>query len=82
MFTEKVLTHCSTFFAAALNGGFAEGISGSVNLPEESPAAFEMWVTWLYIGLIGPKNLPFKIAEAADLDYVLDFDVEEALTGA
>ena len=70
-----------TIFAAALNSGFAERISGSMNLPEENPAAFEMCVTWLHIGLLGPKSLPFKIAEVADLDYVLNFDFEEALTG-
>lgn len=53
-----------------------------MNLPEDNPAAFEMWVTWLHIGLLGPQSLPFKIAEAAELDYVLDSDVEEALTDA
>ena len=47
---EKLLTSKSTFFTAALEGGFAEGLSKSVALPEEDPNLFENYVEWLYVG--------------------------------
>ena len=47
---KKVLTHCSPFFDAALNGSFAEASSKAVNFPEDDPIAFETWVTWLSLG--------------------------------
>ena len=40
----------STFFTAALEGGFAEGLSKSVTLPEEDPDLFENYIEWLYVG--------------------------------
>ena len=47
---KKVLTHCSPFFGAALNGNFGEASSKAVDLPEDDPAAFELWATWLSLG--------------------------------
>ena len=47
---KKVLTHCSPFFDAALNGNFTESSSKAVYLPEDDPIAFEMWATWLSLG--------------------------------
>ena len=47
---EKLLKSKSTFFTAALEGGFAEGLSKSVALPEEDPDLFENYVEWLYVG--------------------------------
>ena len=47
---EKVLTHCSPFFNAALNGNFLEGNSKALSLPEDDPVGFEMWATWLSLG--------------------------------
>lgn len=47
---KKVLTHCSPFFDAALNGNFAEASSKAVDLPEDDPAAFEIWATWVSLG--------------------------------
>ena len=47
---KKVLTHCSPFFEAALNGSFVEASSKTVDLPEDDPMAFEMWATWLSLG--------------------------------
>ena len=47
---EKLLKSKSTFFVAALEGGFAEGISKSVTLPEEDPAIFENFIEWLHVG--------------------------------
>ena len=47
---EKILKSQSTFFTAALEGGFAEGISKNVTLPDEDPDMFEYFVEWLYVG--------------------------------
>ena len=47
---KKVLTRCSPFFDAALNGKFVEASSKVINLPEDNPIAFEIWVTWLSLG--------------------------------
>ena len=47
---KDLLTHSSPFFAAALNGSFAEAISKSIKLPEDDPAIFGLFVRWLYIG--------------------------------
>ena len=47
---EKLLKSTSTFFTAALEGGFAEAISGNITLPEEDPDIFEYFVEWLYVG--------------------------------
>ena len=47
---EKLLKSKSTFFTAAIGGGFAEGISKSITLPEEDPNIFQWFVVWLYVG--------------------------------
>ena len=47
---EKLLKSNSTFFTAALEGGFAEGISKIIALPEENPDIFKDFVAWLYVG--------------------------------
>lgn len=47
---KEVLTHCSPFFDAALNGNFSETSSKAVSLPEDDPFAFEMWAAWLSTG--------------------------------
>ena len=47
---EKLLKSKSTFFTAALEGGFAEGLSKIVTLPEEDPDLFENYIEWLYVG--------------------------------
>ena len=49
---EKLLIKASPFFAAALNGSFAEATSRSVNLPEDDIDAFGFFVQWLYVGEI------------------------------
>ena len=49
--TREIVKSKSTFFTAALEGGFAEGISKSVTLPDEDPDLFDNFVEWLYIGL-------------------------------
>ena len=62
---KKVLTHCSPFFDAALNGHFAEASSKAVDLPEDDPIAFEIWITWLSLGKLslGKCEGPFSYAD-------------------
>ncbi|KAL8952334.1 MAG: hypothetical protein Q9222_001745 [Ikaeria aurantiellina] len=52
---EKLLTNCSPFFAAALNGSFSEAQSRSIELVEENPDAFRYFVQWLYTGKFTPS---------------------------
>ena len=49
---KALLTRNSPFFAAALNGSFAEAKSNSVTMPEDDPEVFRLWVQWLYLGKI------------------------------
>ena len=44
---KELLTAASPFFAAALNGTFAEGMDQVVRLPEEKPDIFEWFLQWL-----------------------------------
>ena len=46
---EKLLKSKSTFFTAALEGGFAEGNSKNITLPEDNPDIFKCFVEWLYV---------------------------------
>ena len=52
---KKLLTNNSTFFAAALDGGFAEQHSKTVTLPEVATDDFKAWIRWLYLGELLPK---------------------------
>lgn len=47
---KELCTAASPFFAAALNGAFAEGLDQTVRLPEEKPEIFEWFLQWLYTG--------------------------------
>lgn len=49
---KELLTSASLFFAAALNGTFAEGLDQEVRLPEEKPEIFEWFLQWLYTGTL------------------------------
>lgn len=49
---KELLTSASPFFAAALNGTFAEGMDQTVRLPEEKPEIFEWFCQWLYTGTL------------------------------
>lgn len=53
---KNLLVHISPFFAAALNGSFAEASSKTITLPEDDPAAFEMFVQWMYVGKTGRNS--------------------------
>ncbi len=45
---KDLLTSKSEFFRAALTGDWEESKSQEVQLPEDDPAAFEMFAHWLY----------------------------------
>ena len=53
---KKLLTNNSTFFAAALDGGFPEQHSKTVILPEVVVDDFEVWIQWLYLGELTSKE--------------------------
>ena len=54
---KQLLMNSSTFFAAAVDGGFAEQYSKTVTLPEVATNDFEVWVQWLYVGEVRPKEI-------------------------
>ncbi len=56
---EKLLKSKSTFFTAALEGGFAEALSKKVTLSEEDPDIFRYFVEWLYVGY-GNQGVHFE----------------------
>ena len=63
---KDLLTTQSEFFDRALNGNFKEAEQNLIYLEEESPAAFDLLVGWLYEGripIIGPPFGGFKAAE-------------------
>ncbi|KAL8757745.1 MAG: hypothetical protein Q9199_001998 [Rusavskia elegans] len=49
-FHRKLLTHHSPFFAAALKGSSKESTTITVELIEDNPSAFMLFVKWLYSG--------------------------------
>ncbi|KAF2400003.1 hypothetical protein EJ06DRAFT_42493 [Trichodelitschia bisporula] len=47
---KELFARQSPFFAAALNGAFAEGVSQAVHLPDVEAKTFEHVVLWMYTG--------------------------------
>lgn len=45
---ENLLSSSSDFFRSAFNSGFLESHEDKLLLPEDDPAAFELFVRWLY----------------------------------
>ena len=45
---NKFLCNASTFFEAALEGGFEEAESQRIELPEDKPEIVELFLEWLY----------------------------------
>ncbi|KAI4249483.1 MAG: hypothetical protein L6R42_008970 [Xanthoria sp. 1 TBL-2021] len=64
---KKLLTHHSTFFAAAFNGSFGEAITNTIELDEDDPQAFQLFVQWLYTG-------KFVVFPCRDCDRDIQFD--------
>ena len=51
---ENLLSATSDFFRSAFNGGFKESTDDTLALPEDDPAAFELFVRWLYGKALSP----------------------------
>lgn len=58
---KELLVNASPFFAAALNGAFAEATSKTINLPEDDTDAFALFVRWLYFGEISGRLSDFEM---------------------
>lgn len=63
---KKLLVNASPFFAAALNGSFAEATSKVINLPEDNTDAFALFVRWLFVGDISGDLFISDGAEPGD----------------
>jgi hypothetical protein len=53
---ENLLSEASDFFRKALNGNFKEASDGVMELPEDDPNAFELFVRWLYGKALAPAS--------------------------
>lgn len=69
---SHLLTSVSPFFAAALNGSFAESSSRTITLPDERPEIFEWFVQWLYSGTLRASTVPCSptSSNTARLEYI------------
>ena len=63
---KALLTRQSPFFAAALNGSFAEAKLNSIAMPDDDPDVFRLWVQWLYVG-----RITCQILRVEDINNVL-----------
>ena len=57
---KKLLVNASPFFAAALNGSFAEATSKVINLPEDNTDAFALFTRWLFVGEISGELFNYE----------------------
>ena len=57
---KNLLVNASPFFAAALNGSFAEATSKVVNLPKDNTDAFTLFIRWLFVGNISGELLNYE----------------------
>lgn len=59
---KRLITHYSPFLAAASNGSFKEHHENLIELPNDDPAIFTLFVEWLYYGdyAIAPFSLPSR----------------------
>ncbi|KAF2112096.1 hypothetical protein BDV96DRAFT_602551 [Lophiotrema nucula] len=53
--------HYSTFFKAALNGNFSEGVSGKVTLPDDKPDVFQAVYNWINTRRLDPKEADLHV---------------------
>ncbi|KAL0260911.1 hypothetical protein SLS55_004603 [Diplodia seriata] len=49
---KNILCASSPFFRKACNGPWKESQDGRIELPEDDPRAFEVYIKWLYFGMI------------------------------
>ena len=69
---KEILCNVSSYFRAALDGSFAEGLTQQIELPEDDVTVFEYFHAWLY-SPIGQKFIP----SASEIDpYTTDIDSE------
>ncbi|KAL8876951.1 MAG: hypothetical protein Q9198_004938 [Flavoplaca austrocitrina] len=63
---KSLLNRHSPFFAAALNGSFKEATTNTVELDDDDPESFQLFVQWLYTGEIKAdmNDLPTKACRA------------------
>ena len=67
---KELLINSSPFFAAALNGSFAEATSKVIKLPENKPDAFALFIQWLYVGEIATSICPADHDDDNDDDHL------------
>lgn len=53
---KDLLTHVSPFFNAALNQPWAEATTESVELKEDHPTAFRLFIHWLYTWVVSTSS--------------------------
>ena len=63
---KDLLVNASPFFAAALNGNFAEATSRSTHLPEDNTDAFAIFIRWLYVAEISCDNFHYRAETSGD----------------
>ena len=73
---KKILCNVSSYYRAALEGSFAEGLTQKIELPEDDVTVFEYFRAWLY-SPISQESLPSasELEPYIDLDSKLLFDL-------
>jgi BTB/POZ domain len=62
---KALLCQESTFFKAALDGGFTEAADNMVKMPEEDETIVNDFLHWLYLGFSG-REIPETAEEVLD----------------
>ncbi|KAI9737423.1 MAG: hypothetical protein M1834_009577 [Cirrosporium novae-zelandiae] len=76
---KKVLCSKSDFFRAAFRGPSKEATENKMTLPEESPKAFRMFVSWLYTNSVPVSWFSSESASADHIKSATKSDVETVL---
>ncbi|KAA6407868.1 MAG: hypothetical protein FRX48_08219 [Lasallia pustulata] len=64
----KLLSHHSSYFDKAFNGGFKEGATKRLDLPDEDIHAFNLLIQWIYSGQVNtPKHTEAATVDGGDL---------------
>ncbi|KAL8947995.1 MAG: hypothetical protein Q9222_005777 [Ikaeria aurantiellina] len=59
---KELLIHISPFFAAALGGQWKESATDTIELNEDDPEAFRLFIEWAYNRILSHGQLHFKIS--------------------